>query len=193
MDTARAFAPRRGSVRHGGAGRRVLLAVAALASAVAVRATPDDAPPCVPPGSKICAVMASDRFLATYRQARGEAVLADDVVDLLTNALHDAVVGRSPQAGPGAVGKQVEAALDQWLFRVQRICRDPRARELAPRTIAEQLDEAGRTLGTTLAPADLGSMTGTVMALVEARGVPCLCAARRLSDLPSTCSSPSSR
>jgi hypothetical protein len=166
--------------------RMLLLALVPIGTTLAESVSSD--PPCAPAESEICRVMNSGAFVASYRRARGEAVQAEDVVDVLTATLHDIIVGRF-HAGAAAVGRQVEAALDQWLVRTKRICGDPRAFELAPRAIAEHLSTAARSFGASIEAEDLGMMTGTVLALVDARGLRCVCAAQKLSELPTKCSS----
>jgi hypothetical protein len=160
---------------------------AALLLVALMHATSANDPECAPPGDEICKVMRTEEFRSAFRRADPRTVNAGDVPRRVRSALHRVVVGAA-HAGPAAVGKQIDDALDAALGEVQRICGNARARPAVARSVAEALAGAGRSLGTDLAPGDLGRMTGWLVALLDARGVECICAAANFDDITQTCS-----
>lgn len=150
------------------------------------RATPD-APTCAPAGADICALMDAPEFVSAYRSAYDPNAAPRVVIAHLRYSFRDAAVGMG-QAGPAAVGRQLDAALDQALADVkQRICNGKAAPSRAASAIAQSLVAAARLLRTNLTAKTLGNMTGMLMGSLHARGAICLCSAVNFDEISNTC------
>lgn len=150
-------------------------------------------PPCAPPGEGICRVMETPEFVSAYRAAYDHAPEPADMVYEVRFSLRQAVVGTG-QAGPAAIGKQMDIALDASLQRVQhRICSAAQVPGSAPAAVAEALAGAARTLGAQLTGEMLGALTGSVVGAVQPQGVKCLCKAANFDGVASACSGGGSR
>ena len=141
-------------------------------------------PACAPASDPICRAIGSSEFAAAYRNAAAGGLDPEDAVDDVRANLRRAMLGAG-QAGPGAIGQQIDAVLDDALRRAQRqMCG---AGSPAAVAIAGGLSAAAAERGTRLGNSMLGSMTGAVVGAAEQRGTACLCAAHSFDALRRSC------
>ena len=76
-------------------------------------------PACAPASDPICRTIGSSEFAAAYRNAAAGGLDPEDAVDDVRANLRRAMLGAG-QAGPGAIGQQIDAVLDDALRRAQR-------------------------------------------------------------------------
>lgn len=168
------------------AGTAIFLCVA-LASQ---QAAAQPAPECTPASQPICRIMAQPEFQSAYRTAYAQTADPADAVDDVRDNFRRAMVG-SGQGGQAAVGRQIDAILDDALKQAQqRLC--PRGEQSAA-AVAAGLAAAAEARGTHLAPQTLGAMTGVVVGVTRTRGVACLCTARTFSAIRDSCAGSSPR
>lgn len=137
--------------------------------------------------------MAQPEFLSAYRDAYAQTADPADAVDDVRDNFRRAMLGAG-QAGPAAVGRQIDAILDDALKQAQqRLCGSTAAvADRSVTAVAAGLLLAAEARGTHLAPRTLGAMTGVTVGATRARGVACLCAARTFSDIRNACAAGSS-
>ncbi len=114
--------------------------------------------------------------------AAGGVDPADAVDDVRAN-LRRAMLGAG-QAGPAAIGRQVDAVLDDALAAAQRrMCGAGAGPAMA---VAGGLAAAAAARGAHLGNAMLGAMTGALVG-AAGRNPACLCAARGFDAIPQAC------
>ncbi|SDR63762.1 hypothetical protein SAMN05519103_09009 [Rhizobiales bacterium GAS113] len=136
----------------------------------------------------ICDVIGSAEFRQSYRETYLNTTEPADAIDDLRDNMRRVLSGAG-QAGPAALGLQVDAALDDALGRAQRlICVGTSSdASLAAGAIAVGLAASIKARGA-LASADmLGAMTGTLLGAARRRGGACLCAPRHFDGIRETC------
>jgi hypothetical protein len=171
----------------------VLLAAGVLCVAAVSEPSAQPLPDCAPTSEPICRTMAQPEFLSAYRAAYAQTSDPADAVDDVRDNFRRAMLGAG-QAGPAAVGRQIDAMLDDALTRTQqRMCGNSAAlADQSVTAVAAGLAIASEVRGTRLAPGTLGAMTGVTVGATRARGVTCLCSARIFSAIRDTCAPVSS-
>jgi len=169
----------------------VLLAAGVLCVATVSEAQP--LPDCAPVSEPICRTIAQPEFLSAYRAAYSQTSDPADAVDDVRDNFRRAMLGAG-QAGPAAVGRQIDAILDDALTRTQqRMCGNSAAlADQSVTAVAAGLAIASEVRGMRLAPGTLGAMTGVTVGATRARGVTCLCSASIFSAIRDTCAPVSS-
>jgi hypothetical protein len=158
-----------------------------VSMAIAVQAQPIDVS-CVPPGAEICRVIATQEFLTVYSNFYSRVVDPEDAVDNVRFNMRSVLTG-SGQAGPAAVGSQVDMLVDDALRRAQQqFCGGTLDSSRAISAVAAGLADAALARGVRLTGEALGLMTGSLLGSTRPRGAACLCAARTLDGIRSTCS-----
>ena len=162
---------------------RAVTIIAVLSCAVSP-VSAQTAPGCAPAADPICRTIASPEFAAAYRDAAAGGVDPADAVDEVRANLRHALLGAG-QAGPAAIGRQVDAVLDDALAAAQRrMCGGGRA---APAVaVAGGLAAATAAQGAHLGNAMLGAMTGAVVG-AAGRDPACLCVARGFDAIRQSC------
>lgn len=149
-------------------------------------------PDCAPTSGPICRTIAQPEFLSAYRAAYAQTSDPADAVDDVRDNFRRAMLGAG-QAGPAAVGRQIDAILDDALTQAQqRMCGNALQADQSVTAIAAGLATASEARGTHLAPRTLGAMTGVTVGATRARGVACLCTARNFSAIRDACAPDSS-
>jgi hypothetical protein len=162
-----------------------------LIAAVPWLASPSHAQPaplCAPASDSICRTIAQPEFLSAYRSAYSDTSNPADAVDDVRDNFRRVMLGAG-QAGPAAVGRQIDAILDDALARAQlRMCGSlATAGNQVASAVASGFIAAAEARGTRLAPATLGAMTGTAVGATRVRGASCLCTARNFSAIRDAC------
>jgi hypothetical protein len=168
------------------AGRAAAIAWAAMLawSSAPAPALAQAVPACAPASDPICRTIASAAFAAAFRDAASGGIDPEDAVDDVRANLRRAMLGGGQEA-PGAIGRQVDAVLDDALGRAQRrMCGAGAAPAVA---VAAGFSAAAAEHGTRLGNAMLGAMTGAVVGAAGERGAACLCAARSFDALRRSC------
>jgi hypothetical protein len=168
----------------------VRLALAAAAMLVSSTAASQKLPPCTPAGAEICKLMSQPQFGAAYSKAYDERLTPDDAVYEISYNLRSAAAGVGA-AGPAAIGRQVDAALDHALGQMkQRICGGNQGKAAAEvvTAVAEGLASAGQRMGVSLPAQTVGEMTGSLVSSIKRRGPICLCGAADFSAIRKACS-----
>jgi hypothetical protein len=161
-----------------------------LATASVAWAQPS--PACDPASEPICRTVAQPEFLSAYRAAYAQTTDPADAVDDVRDNFRRAMLGAG-QAGPAAVGRQIDTILDDALVRTQQHMCGGGATSAgqSPTALAAGLAMAAEARGTRLGATTLGAMTGTALGATRARGAACLCAAHNFSAIRDACASSS--
>ena len=149
-------------------------------------------PACDPASEPICRTVTQPEFLSAYRAAYAQTTDPADAVDDVRDNFRRAMLGAG-QAGPAAVGRQIDAILDDALVRTQQHMCGGAATSAgqSPTALAAGLAMAAEARGTRLGATTLGAMTGTALGATRARGAACLCAAHNFSAIRDACASSS--
>jgi hypothetical protein len=143
---------------------------------------------CASSDASICRLIASREFLTAYQGAYRQGSDPADVVDDLRFNMRRVLTG-SGRAGPGAVSQQIDVILDDALRRTQQqLCAASPDSSRAAAAIAAGLAQAAGTRDAPLSAEMLGAMTGALLGSIRSGGEACLCAARNLDAIRSTCS-----
>ena len=148
-------------------------------------------PACSPAADALCRTVAQSEFLSAYRNAFSETSDPADAVDDVRDNFRRAMLGAGQQA-PAAVGRQMDAILDDALARAQHSMCDGAPPEQQATALAAGMKAAAELRGTRLTATTLGAMTGTTLGASRKNGIACLCAARTFSAIRDTCA-PGSR
>jgi hypothetical protein len=139
-------------------------------------------------GADVCSVIDSAEFRQAYRETYLNTSEPADAVDDLRDNMRRVLSGAG-QAGPAALGLQVDTALDDALGRAQRLmCVDPPPdASIVAGAIAVGLAGSIKARGAFVSADVLGAMTGTLLGAAQKRGAACLCAPRHLDGIRDTC------
>ena len=174
--------PRLSAVEH--AARIAGAAAVLLAGAAAAQ------PPvaCASSDAAICGMIASREFLTAYQGAYRQGSDPADAVDELRFNMRRVLTG-SGRAGPGAVSQQIDVILDDALRRTQQqLCAASPNSSRAASALAAGLAHAASTRDAPLSAEMLGAMTGALLGSIRSGREACLCSARNLDSIRSTCS-----
>jgi hypothetical protein len=154
-------------------------------------AAPGQAQPalsCAQPGGELCRLFETPAFGAAYRDSYANTADPADAVDDLRFNMRRLLTGAG-QASPAAIGRQVDAALDEALARAQAVvcvATSP-SLSLVASSIAAGLAAAVQARSAVASAEMLGAMTGTLLGATRLRGAACLCAAHDLDGIRGAC------
>jgi hypothetical protein len=178
----RQFGPSVKAAQHAA---RIAGAVAVLLAEAAAAQPPV---PCASSDAAICRTIASRDFLTAFQGAYRQGADPADAVDDLRFNLRRVLTGAG-RAGPGAVSQQVDVILDDALRRTQQhLCAGSPDSSRAAAALAAGLAHAAGTRDAQLSAEMLGAMTGALLGSIRSGREACLCAARSLDAIRSTCS-----